>query len=290
MVDRVRPVAVGVDVGGTWIRLRARGGCRRSVRAATRVGEVDDLAAYLAALWRHQGWSAREVAALVVASKGIWTGAECERFARPLRGLARAVRAMPDAQAAALGALGGAPGVLVLAGTGSILVAHDGRGRWARAGGFGPLLGDEGSGFWLGREWVRATTEPGDFDAIRKLAHAARPVAAVAALAPSVLGRARRGHVVAARIAGEGQRHLAGSAADLARRLRLPSPVAISWAGSVMGDAWFRAGVARAIARTGLDARWLAPACEPVGAALHMAEALAGATTPSRSSRTRERR
>ena len=118
--------------------------------------------------------------------------------AAALRRFARAVRVIPDAQAAALGALDGRPGVLVLSGTGSIVVGHDGRGRWARAGGFGPLLGDEGSGFWLGREWVRATTVPGDFEKIRKLAHAAQPVAAVAALAPAVLARARRGDAMAA--------------------------------------------------------------------------------------------
>jgi N-acetylglucosamine kinase-like BadF-type ATPase len=186
------------------------------------------------------------------------------------------VRVLPDAQAAALGALDGRPGVLVLSGTGSIVVGHDGRSRWARAGGFGPLLGDEGSGFWLGREWVRATTGPGDFDRIRKLAHAAQPAAAIAGLAPAVLARARRGDAIASRIARDGQRCLAACAVDLARRLRLPPPVAISWAGSVMGNAWYRAGVARAVARAGLRARWMSPAREPLAAAARMAQTLAG--------------
>jgi N-acetylglucosamine kinase-like BadF-type ATPase len=183
---------------------------------------------------------------------------------------------MPDAQAAALGALDGRPGLLVLSGTGSIVVGHDGRGRWARAGGFGPFLGDEGSAFWLAREWLRATTGPGDFGKIRRLAHAAQPTAAIAARAPAVVGRARRGDRVAARIVRDGQRGLAACAVDLARRLRLPAPVAMSWAGSVMGDAWFRAGVARAVARAGIRARWMAPAFEPLVAAARLAEALAG--------------
>src|SRR3989304_4407417 len=47
------------------------------------------------------------------------------------------------------------PGPLVPAGTGSIVIGRDARGRWARAGGLGPLLGDEGSAFWLGRGGVR---------------------------------------------------------------------------------------------------------------------------------------
>src|SRR2546425_11278224 len=75
----------------------------------------------------------------------------------PYTTLFRSVRVevIADAQAALLGAIGDGPGALVLAGTGSIVVAHDGRGRWTRAGGLGPLVGDEGSGFWLGREWLR---------------------------------------------------------------------------------------------------------------------------------------
>ena len=160
MADPSHPLAVGVDVGGTWIRIHASAGPPARRAKSARVWPGVDLQTHLVAVWQRHGWSARDVAALVVASKGIWTRAECQRVARRLRRFARAVRVMPDAQAAALGALDGQPGVLVLSGTGSIVVGHDGRGRWARAGGFGPLLGDEGSGFWLGREWVRATTTP----------------------------------------------------------------------------------------------------------------------------------
>ena len=290
MTARSHRLAVGVDAGGTWIRIHAGRANQRAVRTTSRVATVADLETYLSAVWRRHGWAARDVAALVVASKGIWTRAECQRAARGLRRFARAVRVMPDAQAAALGALDGQPGVLVLSGTGSIVVGHDGRGRWLRAGGFGPLLGDEGSGFWLGREWVRATTRPGDFEKIRKLAHAAQPVAAVAALAPTVLARARRGDAIAARVVHEGQRGLADCAVDLARRLRLTPPVAMSWAGSVMGDAWFRTGVAGAVRRGGLRSRWVAPAFEPLVAAARMAEALAGTRPPparARSATTR---
>jgi N-acetylglucosamine kinase-like BadF-type ATPase len=276
MSEALRPLAVGVDAGGTWIRVHASLSSRRVARASARVARVADLETYLSEVWQRRRWPRHRVASLVVATKGIWTAAEGRRIARRLHRFARTVRVMPDAQAAALGALDGRPGVLVLSGTGSIAIGHDGRGRWARSGGFGPLLGDEGSGFWLGREWVRAATGPGDFAKIRTLAHAAQPVAAVAALAPAVLARARRGDAIAAPIVLKGQRSLAACAADLARRLRLPPPVAMSWAGSVMGDAWFRAGVARAVARAGIRARWMAPAFEPLVAAARLAEALAG--------------
>lgn len=53
-----------------------------------------------------------------------------------------------DASIALLGALGGADGVVVIAGTGSIAYGlHNDRSR--RAGGWGYLLGDEGSAFWI---------------------------------------------------------------------------------------------------------------------------------------------
>jgi len=60
-----------------------------------------------------------------------------------------------DAEIARLGAFLGRPGVVVVAGTGSVAVGHDGH-RSARAGGHGFLLGDEGGAYWIGREGVRA--------------------------------------------------------------------------------------------------------------------------------------
>jgi glucosamine kinase len=60
-----------------------------------------------------------------------------------------------DADAARHAAFLGAPGVVVIAGTGSVALGWDGE-RFARAGGHGFLLGDEGSAYWIGREAVRA--------------------------------------------------------------------------------------------------------------------------------------
>ena len=54
-----------------------------------------------------------------------------------------------------LGAFGAKPGIVVHAGTGSGATGWDGA-RWARAGGHGYLVGDEGSAYWLGRAAVNA--------------------------------------------------------------------------------------------------------------------------------------
>ena len=60
-----------------------------------------------------------------------------------------------DADAARCGAFLGRPGIVVIAGTGSVALGWDGE-RFAFAGGHGFLLGDEGSAYWIGREAVRA--------------------------------------------------------------------------------------------------------------------------------------
>jgi N-acetylglucosamine kinase-like BadF-type ATPase len=54
-----------------------------------------------------------------------------------------------------LAAGGASTGVAVIGGTGSAAWGRNSQGQEARAGGWGYLLGDEGSGYWLGREAVR---------------------------------------------------------------------------------------------------------------------------------------
>ncbi len=62
------------------------------------------------------------------------------------------VDVLNDVHVAFEGALAGRAGVLSLAGTGSMAWAGDGRGLHRRTGGWGDLIGDEGSGYWIGRE------------------------------------------------------------------------------------------------------------------------------------------
>jgi glucosamine kinase len=60
-------------------------------------------------------------------------------------------------------AFGVSPGVLVIAGTGSIAFGRNQAGETARAGGWGPNVSDEGSAFWVGREAVIAALHAYDF-------------------------------------------------------------------------------------------------------------------------------
>jgi N-acetylglucosamine kinase-like BadF-type ATPase len=61
-----------------------------------------------------------------------------------------------DARIALTGATAGEPGLVVIAGTGSIAFGRNADGRTARAGGWGYLFGDEGGGFWIARQALRA--------------------------------------------------------------------------------------------------------------------------------------
>jgi glucosamine kinase len=53
-------------------------------------------------------------------------------------------------------AFGAGPGVIAIAGTGSMVYGRDAAGRTARAGGWGFAISDEGSGHWIGRRAISA--------------------------------------------------------------------------------------------------------------------------------------
>jgi N-acetylglucosamine kinase-like BadF-type ATPase len=61
-----------------------------------------------------------------------------------------------DARIALTGAVGFGAGIVVIAGTGSVAFGRNAHGREARAGGWGPTLGDEGSGYAIARDGLSA--------------------------------------------------------------------------------------------------------------------------------------
>jgi glucosamine kinase len=75
--------------------------------------------------------------------------------------LAEIIRLTNDAELL-LSALDDAVGVALVAGTGSIALGRDARGTIARAGGWGHILGDEGSGYEIGRLALQAATRAAD--------------------------------------------------------------------------------------------------------------------------------
>ena len=67
-----------------------------------------------------------------------------------------------DALVALEAGVPGQPGVVIISGTGSISYGRNKAGEAARAGGWGYVLGDEGSGYWIGRAALRAVLRESD--------------------------------------------------------------------------------------------------------------------------------
>jgi glucosamine kinase len=72
------------------------------------------------------------------------------------------IEVVGDAEIALEAAFGAGPGVVVVAGTGSIAYGRDAGGRIVRAGGWGFAISDEGSGHWIGRHAISAVVNAHD--------------------------------------------------------------------------------------------------------------------------------
>lgn len=78
------------------------------------------------------------------------------------RALARLVTVGMDVEGAYRDAFTTGPGILLVVGTGSMAWGRDPGGREIRVGGWGEVLGDEGSGYWLGLQGLRAVARSAD--------------------------------------------------------------------------------------------------------------------------------
>ena len=137
---------VGVGRGGPCNHVRAHEGRARFVEAIQRSVEGACAQAGLDAA------GVRFASACLGLSGG---PAEKEAILREILASDRTL-VTDDARIALAGATAGGPGVVVIAGTGSIAWGRNGEGRSARAGGWGYLFGDEGGGFWIVRQALRA--------------------------------------------------------------------------------------------------------------------------------------
>ena len=152
-------VVIGLDIGGTKTRgVRFEHGepvADESVGSAN-VQNVsrEEAAAHLAELFAKIGRGT--VAQVYAGAGGIDTDQDAAALASLIEPHAPGAKITVVHDSRLLLAAGGAStGVAVIAGTGSAAWGANGDGDEARAGGWGYLLGDEGSGYWLGREAVR---------------------------------------------------------------------------------------------------------------------------------------
>ena len=204
--------------------------------------------------------AAGEFAAAFLGMAGVGT----ERERRVIRQIAAELKLAPknrigvdhDIRIALAGALAGRDGIVLIAGTGSACYGRRESargGRDARAGGWGSVLDDAGSGFWLGLQAMKAILRAEDgrapkttlrrilFTALKikspreLIALAANPAARaqIAALAPPVIRAAKAGDPAAKRIVATGAAELALLVHTVAKRLKFSRRVSIAIAGGL---------------------------------------------------------
>ena len=74
----------------------------------------------------------------------------------------KSIELVPDGEIALYGATGGGAGLVVIAGTGSICCGRNRHGKTACAGGWGPIVGDEGGASWISRKALQAVAHASD--------------------------------------------------------------------------------------------------------------------------------
>ena len=257
-------ILVGADVGGSktavgvsdgeTILSRADGG-----GAAVRPGRALASASVIAEVVRQALAGAGRLTADVLYIGAAGAGREPERdeLRKALRAenLAPKVMVATDIEIALAAAFDDGPGIVVSAGTGSVAVGRDRSGRQHRIGGYGWQMGDEGSGYAIGRaalgavsravdgrsprtalsDRVLAASHSENFDALIRWAAGASP-AEVAALAPHVLDVAAHGDPLAQGIADYAARELTQLAICLLPVMEGEPPVGVAVTGGLLSS------------------------------------------------------
>jgi|SRR5574338_279128 N-acetylglucosamine kinase-like BadF-type ATPase len=284
---------IGADVGGTKTAAGVSDGSRILARAegpgaAVRPGRALVSAGVIAEVVRQALAAAGRLSGdvLYVGAAGAGREPEREELRKALRSenLAATVVVATDIEIALAAAFDDGPGIVVSAGTGSVAVGRDRTGARHRIGGYGWQMGDEGSGYAIGRAALGAVSRAADgrsprtalserllsatrsekFDDLVRWAAGASP-AEVASLAPQVLEVAETGDPLAQGIADYAARELTQLAVCLLPSMTVEPPVPVAVTGGLLG----RAGPLHrsVLARLREEPR-LAPVDTPVDAVL----------------------
>ncbi|MGH9398127.1 MAG: BadF/BadG/BcrA/BcrD ATPase family protein [Terriglobia bacterium] len=207
------------------------------------------------------------------------------------------VRVVADALIALEGSLMGGPGVVVVSGTGSIVLGKTAQNEIAKIGGWGPLLGDEGSAQWVGRQTLQAAARATDgagpptslvralrrhfrihsFEQIIDVVyeHPWTP-AELGVLAPLAARAAQHGDAVAIEIFRCGGQALGIQAAEAVRRLRLKR-AKVSYQGAMFSVGALLLDPLRiSLRRHAPGSRLVEPVLPPIGGAFLLAIAATG--------------
>jgi len=194
----------------------------------------------------------------------------------------------------------GQPGIVTIAGTGTITYGQNARGEEADASGWGYLIGDEGSAFWIAKQALAAAcraydgrgprtslvaaltaaAEVDDLWRLHELIYSGRTSrAAIAALAVAVNETADAGDALARRVLREAGRELGLAVAVVARKLRMSrGATTVGMVGGVFqGSAVVRNSFRREVRRHVPEAIFAPPRFTPVIGSVLLALRMAGA-------------
>jgi N-acetylglucosamine kinase-like BadF-type ATPase len=204
------------------------------------------------------------------------------------------IEVVTDADIALYGATGGEPGMVVIAGTGSICCGLNRKGVHACMGGWGPLAGDEGSGAWIARRALQAVAQATDgrapetslvqsacdyfnvtkpYDLLLALYAPSMNNSRIAGFSRHVVEEARGGDRVARQIVSSAGRELGQMVSALVKRLQMQrEKFSLATVGGI-----FEAGqivltpLKKEVERIAPRAHFTGPLMPPAVAAAHMA-------------------
>jgi glucosamine kinase len=260
----VSRILIGADVGGSKTAVGVSDGEKILARAdgagaAIRPGRALASASVIAEVVRKALAAAGRLNGdvLYVGAAGAGREPEREELRKALRGenLAPVVAVSTDIEIALAGVFDSGPGIVVSAGTGSVAVGRDRAGKQHRIGGYGWQMGDEGSGYAIGRAALGAVSRAADgrsprtalsarvldasrseaFDDLIRWAAGASP-AEVASLAPHVLDVAAHGDPLAQGICDYAARELTQLAVCLVPAMDVQPPVGVALTGGLLSS------------------------------------------------------
>lgn len=311
-------VVIGIDGGGTRLRAAIVSVSGELLGTGeSGAGNYHDVGAdevqknvgqAVANAWVDAGFVARRAEAIFL---GLGSVVTPEDHA-VIRSLVRKLAIVPDdrigvdhdLRVALAGGLAGKPGIVLIAGTGSSCFGRNEQGECWQSGGWGPILDDPGSSYWLGlqamivavrdhdgrgaetvlrQKIVQALALPAIRDILRRVELDGMTRSEIAALAPLVTSAAENGDAVALELIERGAAELALMVATVSERLQFEQskngvPVVIT-GGLVNAGKVFLAPLQRAIGRRAPNTNVVEGRLSPVLGAALLACELSGVAT-----------
>jgi len=159
---------IGIDGGGTRSRLAAidkngtvigrHTGGSTNITSETFEGVAANIKNLIAEFNANTNTTLQNCAAICIGSAGASTGKNTKLLGQIFRNIGHkgALKIINDAELVLLAATKGQPGIIIISGTGSVGYATDKEGTTYRAGGWGHIIDDGGSGYRIGMDAIKS--------------------------------------------------------------------------------------------------------------------------------------